>query len=97
MEEADDRYFYRPGHVLKKLGFVRRSFVKRRRDVARMKEFDIIFVCREALMTRSTVFERAFSRSRAKVVFDFDDSIWLQNVSASQSHLGLGEGRRQNR
>ncbi|MBK6542327.1 MAG: glycosyltransferase family 4 protein [Flavobacteriales bacterium] len=81
VEEADDRYFYKPGNVLKKLGFVRRSFAKRRKDVARMGEFDIIFVCREALMTRSTVFERAFAAGPAKVIYDFDDSIWLQNVS----------------
>ncbi len=63
------------------MGFVRRSIAKRRADVARMNGFDIIFVCREALMTRSTWFERAFRRGRAKVVYDFDDSIWLSNVS----------------
>lgn len=81
VEEEDDKYFYKPGNFLKKLRFVRRCIAKRRVDVARMNEFDIIFICREALLTRSTVFERAFSRSRAKVIFDFDDSIWLQNVS----------------
>lgn len=81
VEEEDDKYFYQPGNLLKKFHFVRRSIAKRRADVARMNDFDIIFVCREALMTRSTLFERAFSRSNAKVIFDFDDSIWLQNVS----------------
>ncbi|MBL7952474.1 MAG: glycosyltransferase family 4 protein [Flavobacteriales bacterium] len=81
VDEEDDKYFYRPGNFLKKLRFVRRSIARRRADVARMNDFDIIFVCREALMTRSTHFERAFKRSKAKVIFDFDDSIWLQNVS----------------
>ncbi|MCB0764386.1 MAG: glycosyltransferase family 4 protein [Flavobacteriales bacterium] len=81
VEEADDRILYRKGNFIQKLGLVRRSIARRRADVARMNAFDIIFVCREALMTRSTVFEKAFSRGRARVVFDFDDSIWLQNVS----------------
>jgi len=81
VEESDDKFLYQKGNFLNKLRFVRRSIAKRRADVARMNDFDIIFICREALMTRSTVFERAFARSRAKVVFDFDDSIWLSNVS----------------
>jgi glycosyltransferase involved in cell wall biosynthesis len=79
--ESDDKFLYKPGHLLDKLRFVRRSIAKRRQDVARMKEFDVIFICREALMTRSTMFERAFRKSGARIVFDFDDSIWLSNVS----------------
>lgn len=81
VEASDDSFLYKPGHFLDKLRFVRRSIAKRRRDVARMKNFDIVFICREALMTRSTVFERAFRKGGARMVFDFDDSIWLSNVS----------------
>lgn len=72
---------YAKGNLARKVGFVRRSIAKRRADLACMDEFDIIFVCREALMTRSTWFERAFSRGSAKIIYDFDDSIWLPNVS----------------
>ena len=81
ISEEDDRMLYKKGSLINKVGFVHRSIAKRRADVARMNDFDIIFVCREALMTRSTWFERAFHRGRAKVVYDFDDSIWLSNVS----------------
>lgn len=81
VEASDDSFLYKPGHFLDKLRFVRRSIAKRRRDVARMRDFDIIFICREALMTRSTLFERAFRKGGARIVFDFDDSIWLSNVS----------------
>ncbi|HRH70842.1 MAG TPA: glycosyltransferase family 4 protein [Flavobacteriales bacterium] len=77
----DDAVLYRKGHYLDKARFVRRCMAKRAADVKRMDEFDIIFVFREALMTRSIRYEEAFRRSRAKVVFDFDDSIWLSNVS----------------
>lgn len=79
--EADDKFFYKPGNLLKKVGFVRRSIAKRRADVRRAKDFDIVFVCREALMTRSIAFEKAFKRKGVRMIFDFDDSIWLSNVS----------------
>lgn len=81
VEATDDAFLYKPGHFVDKLRFVRRSIAKRRRDLSRAKDFDIVFVCREALMTRSTYFERALHRSGARVVYDFDDSIWLSNVS----------------
>ena len=53
----------------------------RARDAQRLDDFDMIFVQREALMTRSTSFERRAAKSRAKLIFDFDDSTWLSNVS----------------
>lgn len=77
----DDAVLYRKGHYFRKAGFVRRSHAIRRSDVDRMNEFDIIFIFREALMTRSTRYEEAFQRSGARIVFDFDDAIWLTNVS----------------
>jgi glycosyltransferase involved in cell wall biosynthesis len=81
VEENDDKVLYQRGHYLDKARFVQRCISKRKADVARMNDYDIIFIFREALMTRSTRFEKAFHRSRAKLVFDFDDAIWLQNVS----------------
>lgn len=79
--EQDDAVLYRKGHYLDKARFVRRCHRKRRADLARMHEFDIVFIFREALMTRSIAFEKAFRRGGARIVFDFDDSIWLPNVS----------------
>lgn len=79
----DDAYFYRPGHLLRKIGFVVRCFAKRRRDLRRLHEFDLLFIQREALQTRSTFFERGARRKGIPIVFDFDDSVWLQNVSAA--------------
>lgn len=81
VEESDDAFLYKPGHLVKKVGFIARSFSKRQADVARMNDYDIIFICREALMTRSTFFERKFASGRARTIYDFDDSIWLSNVS----------------
>jgi glycosyltransferase involved in cell wall biosynthesis len=81
IEEIDDKYFYSPGHFLKKFIFTIKSAIKRLKDVKRANNFDIIFVQREAFMTGSTFFEKQFAKSKAKLVFDFDDSIWLMDTS----------------
>lgn len=81
IDEETDKVLYRQGGHLDKVRFVRNCYRIRRKDLKRLDEFDIVFICREALMTRSTYFEKKFAASKAKVVFDFDDSIWLSNVS----------------
>ena len=83
INEEDDGFFYRPGHLIKKFLFTLKSAVKRLKDVMRADEFDIVFVQREAFMTGSTFFEKRLARSKAKLVYDFDDSIWLMDTSAA--------------
>lgn len=81
INEQDDAVFYSPGNILKKIAITLKSAKTRLKDVARSNDFDIIFVQREAFMTGSSYFEKQFSRSKAKLVFDFDDSIWLLDTS----------------
>jgi glycosyltransferase involved in cell wall biosynthesis len=57
------------------------GFFRRRRDISRAKEYDIIFIQREAFMTGSLYFEKQLRKSGKKMVFDFDDAVWLPNVS----------------
>jgi glycosyltransferase involved in cell wall biosynthesis len=54
-----------------------------------MNRYDIIFIFRDALMTGSTFFEKRFSRSKAKIIFDFDDAIWIQGVSEANKKLSF--------
>lgn len=77
----DDKFFYKPGNAIKKMWVVARSYMQRLRDASKASQYDIIYIQREAFMTGSTYFERRFAKSKAKVIFDFDDSIWLSNVS----------------
>jgi glycosyltransferase involved in cell wall biosynthesis len=46
----------------------------------RAKHFDLIFIQREALLIGSSFFEKRFFK-KSKVIFDFDDSIWLLDTS----------------
>lgn len=81
INETADKYFYSTGHFFRKLQITIQSAIQRLKDVWRANNYDIIFVQREAFMTGSTYFEKGFAKSNAKLVYDFDDSIWLMDTS----------------
>lgn len=81
ISEEADKVFYKKGHFFQKIFIIINGFFKRLKDVNKASEYDIVFIQREAFITGTTYFEKKFAKSKAKVVFDFDDSIWLSNVS----------------
>jgi glycosyltransferase involved in cell wall biosynthesis len=80
ISEADDNVFYRPGNYFKKATVLLKSFFIRWKDLRRANQFDLVFIQREALLIGSSFFEKQFFK-RSKVIFDFDDSIWLLDTS----------------
>lgn len=78
--EKDDRVFYGAGNYFKKARILLKSLFIRWKDLRRAKDFDLIFIQREALLIGSSWFEKQFYKKN-KVVFDFDDSIWLLDTS----------------
>lgn len=92
ISEADDRVLYAPGGYLGKFGILMKSLAIRLGDVLKAGRYDIVFLYREALMINTAVIERLLAASRAKLVFDFDDSIWLQGVSDTNSKLAFLRG-----
>jgi glycosyltransferase involved in cell wall biosynthesis len=87
ISENDDNYFYKKGHILKKVLICVKAIFIRLNDVLRASKYDVIFIQREAFFTGTTFFERKFANSKAKLIFDFDDSIWLPNVSNANKKL----------
>lgn len=87
IDEKDDRVFYSSGKWIGKLGVFLKAIRIRLSDVLRSNRYDVIFIQREAFMTGSVFFEKQFSRSRARVIFDFDDAIWLDDVSEQNRKL----------
>jgi glycosyltransferase involved in cell wall biosynthesis len=77
----DDKIFYSTGNFLKKGLIFLKCWIKRYKDTIKARDYDIVFIQREAFMTGSTYFENRFKKAGPKIVFDFDDSIWLQNIS----------------
>lgn len=81
LNEKDDVLFYSKGNVFLKMLVLVKSYFKRKKDAVRCKHFDVVLIQREALFTGNTFFEKAAFKSGAKVIFDFDDSIWLNDTS----------------
>lgn len=80
INEKDDAIFYNPGHYFGKALIILKSFFIRFKDIIRAKNYDVVFIQREALMIGSSYFEKQFYK-RTKTIFDFDDSIWLLDTS----------------
>lgn len=84
----DDKLFYGKGNYWKKFMILFRSVLKRWRELRNAKKYDIVFVQRECFMLGTTFFERRFAR-KTRMIFDFDDAIWLQVVSEGNKALGF--------
>jgi hypothetical protein len=81
LDEVDDKKFYNEGAFVGKVLVILKSILRRKKDIFRVKEYDIIFIQRETFMTRSVYFEKQIKKAGNKIVFDFDDAVWLPNVS----------------
>jgi glycosyltransferase involved in cell wall biosynthesis len=86
--EADDNIFYQPGHSLQKALIVLKSTWKRWKETIRAPKYDLVFVQREAYMLGSAYFEKRIAK-KTSLIFDFDDSIWMQNVSDANKRLAF--------
>jgi glycosyltransferase involved in cell wall biosynthesis len=87
--KVDYYNLYSKGNYLKKLFILIKSYFIRIKDVISVfrGKYSIVFIHREALLNGSYLFEWLFSISKAKLIFDFDDAIWLPNVSEENKKL----------
>lgn len=87
LDEKADETFYASGHYVGKFRIMVQSFFHRLKDLKRAKKADAVFIYREAFMLGTTYFEKRLSKLNIPVVFDFDDSIWLNDTSAGNQNL----------
>lgn len=91
--DADgDRVLYSEGSLYSKVNVLAKGWLTRFKDIARAKDYDVIFIQREAFIFGSTFFERRFARSGAAIVYDFDDAIWKLDVSDANKKFGWLKG-----
>jgi len=75
---------YRPGRFFRKFLSIANGFRRRITLMLRLHEFDYVFIHREASPMGPPIFEFFITRiAKKKVIFDFDDAIWLPNYSES--------------
>ena len=77
------RILYSQGNVLGKIWSVVNGFLRRFYIMLRLSRYDFVFVHREAEPLGLPIFEWIVAKlARKKMVFDFDDAIWLRNLSS---------------
>lgn len=81
LTESDDKTFYSSGRFIAKVFILLKSVLIRFKDLFRFRNFDVLLIQREASFLGTSFFEKMAYRSGKRVVFDFDDSIWLADTS----------------
>ncbi|MCC6372542.1 MAG: glycosyltransferase [Bacteroidia bacterium] len=81
LNEKDDHTFYSQGNFPAKVIILLKSVFIRLKDCLRFKNYAIVFIQREASFLGTSFAEKRAFKSGARVIFDFDDSIWLADTS----------------
>ena len=75
---------YKPGQALTKARGIIAGFGRRLELLARVPSFDFVFIHREAAPLGPPVLEWLIAKVlRKRIIYDFDDAIWLTNTSAA--------------
>jgi glycosyltransferase involved in cell wall biosynthesis len=78
---------YKPGLLGKKLQLVTRNLGRRLSLVRRVKDYDLVYILREAALLGPPIFEKLIYLRGVPIVFDFDDAIFVSYRSPSNGYL----------
>jgi glycosyltransferase involved in cell wall biosynthesis len=78
---------YKPGRTASKVGLILGALGARLSDARRARDYDLVYVFREAALLGPPVFERLVAWSGTPMVFDFDDAVFVPYVSPSNGYL----------
>jgi glycosyltransferase involved in cell wall biosynthesis len=81
--------FYQRGYYWAKSRFTLQAVVRRISVLKHIREFDVVYVHREAALLGPPIFENWVHRSGVPMVFDFDDAVWLPVSSGPNGKLSL--------
>ncbi len=86
-DEALHRVLYERGRVLRKAALLTGAFGRRLRLLPRVRDYDLVYVFREAALAGPALVERLIARTGVPLVFDFDDAVWVPYVSPANHYL----------
>lgn len=78
---------YQNGNTVSKVKSVLVGMRSRRAELDLVREFDLVYVFREAALLGPPWFERKIARSGVPMVFDFDDAVFVAYKSPSNGYL----------
>jgi len=73
--------------MTKKLQLVSRNLGRRLSLVRRVKDYDLVYILREAALLGPPIFERLIHQLGVPIVFDFDDAVFVSYRSPSNGYL----------
>jgi glycosyltransferase involved in cell wall biosynthesis len=87
--ESDELHnlLYQTGNLTGKLAHVSRRFAHRFSVTNSARQYDAVYVFREAALLGPPLFEWLIKRKRVPMVFDFDDAIFVSYRSPSNGYL----------
>jgi glycosyltransferase involved in cell wall biosynthesis len=86
-DEELHAFLYKRGMMRKKLQLVTRGLGRRLSLVRKVKDYDLVYILREAALLGPPVFERLIAQSGVPMIFDFDDAIFVSYRSPSNGYL----------
>jgi glycosyltransferase involved in cell wall biosynthesis len=78
---------YQPGMMSQKLRLVTRALGRRLSLLRKVRDYDVVYILREAALLGPPIFERLIHQSGVPIVFDFDDAIFVSYRSPSNGYL----------
>lgn len=78
---------YEPGRYATKAWWMGRAWIAGIERAWRATQFDSVFLYREAALVGPAILERLARWRNPRLVYDFDDAIWLRYVSPSNRYL----------
>jgi len=78
---------YRPHGYLRKAWLMGQAWFGTLRKVLHAGEFESVFLYREAALVGPALLERVIRRRIPRLIYDFDDAIWLRYVSPRNHYL----------
>jgi glycosyltransferase involved in cell wall biosynthesis len=90
IDEGTWKILYAPGKTFLKFWGVTKGLLNRIKLLFSISGYQIIFIHRETCLLGPAFFEKMYSNlSKKRLIFDFDDAIWLHDVSDANESLGF--------
>ena len=89
LSEKDDITMYQKGNYFKKFLIGIKAYFKRFLKILRVRDYDLIVIFREVIPTRSIFFEKILSKFDIPIIYDFDDAIWVKDVSEVNKRISF--------
>lgn len=87
VNQWDDKILYKKGNYILKFWIATKGFFIRLKDLRRCKNHDLVLIYREAHFLGNTFFEKKIKKSGVPLIYDFDDAIWLNDISTGNHNL----------